>query len=69
MASDFPKSIGNPARRALEHAGYTRLEGLTEVREAELAKLHGVGPKALERLRAALAERGLSFGEDGDGAG
>lgn len=59
----FPKAIGNPARRALEHAGYTRLEGLSGVSEQVLLKLHGVGPKALEVLRTALAERGLSFKE------
>ena len=29
--------------------------------EAELLKLHGVGPNALAKLRSALAERGLSF--------
>ena len=64
----FPKGIGNPARQALEHAGYTRLEGLPGLSEKELLKLHGVGPKALEVLRAALTERGLSFRGDG-GAG
>jgi hypothetical protein len=32
------------------------------VPERELARLHGVGPKALRILREALAERGLSFG-------
>jgi hypothetical protein len=29
--------------------------------EAELAALHGVGPMAIDRLRAALTGRGLSF--------
>lgn len=65
----FPKGIGNPARRALEHAGYTRLEQLDGVDEKALAALHGVGPKALAVLRVALAERGLSFGGHADGAG
>ena len=64
----FPKGIGNPARQALEHAGYTRLEGLSGLSEQELLKLHGVGAKALGILRAALAERGLSF-RDAGGAG
>lgn len=68
MGSDFP-NIGNPARRALEHAGYTRLEQLPGLSEKELLKLHGVGPKALVILRAALAERGLSFREPAGGAG
>jgi hypothetical protein len=32
------------------------------VPEAELSQLHGVGPKALRRLREALDARGLSLG-------
>lgn len=64
----FPKSIGSPARNALEHAGYTQLEGLADASEGELAKLHGMGPKALGLLRTALTERGFSFKEDDDGA-
>jgi hypothetical protein len=58
--SDFPKTSA-PALRALNGAGYTRLEQLTRVSEAELLKLHGMGPKALNILRAALEARGLSF--------
>nr|WP_260408155.1 DNA-binding protein [Planomonospora venezuelensis] len=45
----------------MEGAGYTRLEQLTGVTEAELLALHGVGPKAVRILRDTLAERGLSF--------
>jgi hypothetical protein len=58
---DIPTEIGRPALRALAAAGYTHLDELAEVGEAELHRLHGVGPKAVERLRQALAERGLSF--------
>ena len=57
---DFPK-VGAPALRALQNAGYTRLDQLTEVSESELSELHGMGPKALGILRDALAERGKSF--------
>jgi hypothetical protein len=56
----FPKT-GAPATRALLAAGYTELSQLASVSESELAKLHGMGPKALRILREALAERGLSF--------
>jgi pimeloyl-ACP methyl ester carboxylesterase len=56
----FPK-IGAPALRALNGAGYHTLEDLTNVSEADLAKLHGMGPKALGILRDALATRGLAF--------
>jgi DNA-directed RNA polymerase alpha subunit len=58
--TDLPK-LAAPARRALAGAGYTRLEDLTQVTEAEVRKLHGMGANAVEALRNALAERGLSF--------
>ena len=58
--SDFPK-LAAPAQRALAGAGYSRLEQLTEVSEADLKQLHGMGPNALEKLREALAAKGLSF--------
>jgi len=62
----FPK-IGAPATRALEAAGYTHLEQLTKVTEAELGRLHGMGPKALGILRETLIARNLSFAEAGSG--
>ena len=48
--TDFPRTIGIPARRALELAGFTKLRQLTKVMQAELSNLHGVGPKALRIL-------------------
>lgn len=62
QATPLPRT-GKPAERALAGAGYTTLEQLNGVSEAELLKLHGMGPKALGILRDALAERGLSFAE------
>jgi hypothetical protein len=61
--SDFPK-IAAPARRALANAGYTRLDQLTKVRRSEIAKLHGMGRKALDQLGSALADRGQSFADE-----
>lgn len=61
MASDPPEGLARPAQRALAAAGYTRLEQLTKVTEADLAALHGMGPKAIGQLREALAARGLTF--------
>jgi uncharacterized protein YdhG (YjbR/CyaY superfamily) len=58
--NNFPK-IGAPATRALEAAGYSRLEQLTKITEAELGQLHGMGPKALGILRETLKEKGMSF--------
>jgi DNA-directed RNA polymerase alpha subunit len=62
--SNFPTGIGNPATQALTVAGYTDLEQFTSVSEAELLKLHGVGPKAVGIIRESLAARGLSFAND-----
>jgi len=65
--SDFPDGLTQPALRALAGAGYSRLERLTKVSEAELEKLHGIGPKALDQLRNALAAQGLSFADEKPG--
>jgi predicted flap endonuclease-1-like 5' DNA nuclease len=61
--SDFPSNLSKPAQRALAGAGYHRLEQFTQVSEDQLKQLHGVGPKAIGRLREALAARGLSFAQ------
>jgi hypothetical protein len=61
--SDWPAGVSKPAQRALAGAGFTQLDQLTSVSEAELLKLHGVGPKALGELRRALEARGLSFAD------
>lgn len=58
----LPKTSG-PAQSALEAAGITHLEQLAEHSEAEIAKLHGMGPKALRILKETLAEHGLRFKE------
>jgi hypothetical protein len=63
-ASDLPAKLAAPARRALAQAGYQRLDQLSGVSEAELKRLHGMGPKALGQLRDALAARGLSFADE-----
>ncbi|MEI4277635.1 hypothetical protein [Klenkia terrae] len=47
-------SVGAPATRALRAAGLTTLEAVAAVPEADLLALHGVGPIAVARIRAAL---------------
>jgi hypothetical protein len=54
----FPKGVSRPAIRALASVGVTELDQLTRFTEAELKVLHGMGPKALGALKAALAARG-----------
>ena len=61
--SDFPIELAAPARRALVGAGYLRLEQLSRVSEAEIKRLHGIGPNALKQLRQALNAKGLSFAD------
>jgi hypothetical protein len=59
--SDLPAGLAAPARRALIGAGCTTLADAARLSEAEVRQMHGIGPSALELLRRALAERGLSF--------
>ena len=40
-----------------------RLEQFTKLREAEVMRLHGMGPNALDQIRRALAAKGLSFAD------
>jgi hypothetical protein len=58
---DFPPGLSKPALRALHAAGYTRLDQLAAVTETDLHNLHGMGPKGIRLLRAALQSRGKSF--------
>ena len=64
--TDFPYSIGRPAGNALKHAGYFKLKQLTKVTEAELLKMHGVGPKAVRILSETLEAQGMSFAKAKD---
>jgi hypothetical protein len=60
----FPAGVGGPALRALSSAGIRSMTDLTRWTETDLAKLHGMGPKALGALRAGLDASGLSFRRD-----
>lgn len=62
--SDLPQGLAQPALRALAGAGLFQLDQLTHLTEQELKQLHGIGPKAIELLRRALHEKGLSFSEE-----
>jgi len=62
--NDLPK-LAAPAQRALAAANIQRLEQLTHVAEADIKRLHGIGPNALNQLRRALAASGLSFADEG----
>lgn len=60
-ALDQLPKVGAPATRALHNAGYTTLGQLNGVPRQELAKMHGMGPKALRIIDEALAEHELKL--------
>jgi hypothetical protein len=60
---DLPP-LGRPANSALLQAGITTLEQVAAHPSGQLLALHGVGPRAIRLLEAALAERGLGFAAD-----
>jgi predicted RecB family nuclease len=67
-AQDKPETgflalLSGPARGALEHAGITTLQELSQHSEREILKLHGMGPKSMPILRKALQDAGMSFAE------
>ncbi|MET7817758.1 helix-hairpin-helix domain-containing protein [Micromonospora zamorensis] len=57
---DLPP-IGRPATSALLEAGITTLAQVATHSRSDLLAMHGVGPKAVDILAAALAEQGLAF--------
>jgi uncharacterized protein YdhG (YjbR/CyaY superfamily) len=57
----FPDFLGAPAKRALENNGIKTLKQLSQYREQEVLKFHGIGPSSLPKLREALRSENLSF--------
>jgi hypothetical protein len=62
-AAAFPTGVSGPALRALAQARVRSMSDLTKWTETELKKLHGMGPKAVHALKAALAEQGQHLRE------
>jgi hypothetical protein len=57
----WPKGMGAPAGNALEALGVTSLDEVTRFSEKELLAIHGIGPKAVAVIKAALQEQGKSL--------
>jgi hypothetical protein len=53
--------LSAPAQRALAAAGITCLEDLSQWCEADVTRLHGIGPNALKVLKEALETKKLSY--------
>jgi DNA-directed RNA polymerase alpha subunit len=54
-------NISAPARRALISKNINSLNDLAQYSEKEILDLHGIGPTAIPKLKAALKDAGLSF--------
>ncbi|TAP43234.1 helix-hairpin-helix domain-containing protein [Arthrobacter sp. S39] len=59
---DLPP-IGRPANSALLAAGIGSLAEVAACSRSELLAMHGVGPKAVRILEAALEAQGLRFAD------
>jgi hypothetical protein len=57
-ADAFPPGVSGPALRGLKAAGIRSLADLATWSEPQLAALHGMGPKVLGILKAALHAQG-----------
>jgi hypothetical protein len=53
--------LAAPARRALVGAGISSFDDLSAWTQADVAKLHGMGPNAMGTLTRAMSEAGCSF--------
>lgn len=53
--------LSAPARRALENQQIKTLFDLAQYSEKEILALHGIGPSAIPKLKAALQSKGLKF--------
>jgi DNA-directed RNA polymerase alpha subunit len=59
----LPVKLAKPARRALSAAGITTLQQLSKLSEEDLLQLHGIGQNAIQQIKKALSDNGLSFAE------
>lgn len=59
----LPAKLAKPAQRALANADVTHLEHIAEMGEANLLKLHGIGPNAIRQLQEAMSANNFSFRE------
>ncbi len=56
----LPAGLSQPALRALARAGYTSLDQLATIKDPDLLKLHGLGPKGIATLRGGATAETLS---------
>ncbi|MCC6724386.1 MAG: hypothetical protein IT258_07735 [Saprospiraceae bacterium] len=61
LGDDVLNKLAAPAKRALANAGIGPLSDFSKFTENEVADMHGIGPNALEKIKAAMAANGISF--------
>ncbi len=61
FSGEFPRGIGRPANAALVDNGFTTLEQVAAMSEAELLAIHGVGPRAVAVLKSELERQGRNL--------
>lgn len=67
QVGDLPRALGNPATHALLSAGVSSLAAAAEWTDHDLLALHGVGPRAVQVLRQAIAAADLAPTRTRDG--
>jgi DNA-directed RNA polymerase alpha subunit len=58
---DFPFKLAAPALRALSRAGIYAIADFADWAEADVKKLHGIGPSAITAIKKNMAENGIRF--------
>lgn len=61
IRDNLPEGLAQPALRALASAGINSLQDFTMVKQDDLARMHGIGPNALAKIKTALEKQGLTF--------
>lgn len=58
---EFLQQLSKPARNALLHNGIQSFEQLAELTEKQVLAIHGIGPKSLPMMKAALSQANQAF--------
>lgn len=60
----FNFKLSAPALRALTHAGIYAIADFSGWAEAEIKKLHGIGPSAIKAIKKNMAENKIRFTDE-----
>lgn len=60
----FLSLLSAPSRRAIQNARINNLKQLASWSEAQLLKLHGIGPTSIPKLKKALKASGRSLAKE-----